>query len=169
MENDKGLPVPTVVLDSQVVFDWLVFRRPSVQPLVDALTRGQVQWLASAALRDEMAHVLGRGVLARYAPDEAALWAAWARWAQLRSPAAPTGTACRLRCRDPDDQKFVDLALTEGAQWLLSRDRAVLALARRARPLGLRIGTPEAWALQQPPAADSAASGHWPLPPLDSH
>jgi predicted nucleic acid-binding protein len=51
----------------------------------------------------------------------------------------------RLRCTDPDDQKFIDAAIVS-AQWLISRDRAVLKLARRAAALGLRIVTPERWA-----------------------
>jgi len=50
-----------------------------------------------------------------------------------------------MRCNDPDDQKFVDLALAYGARWLLSRDRAVLKLAKRCRTLGLQVLTPEQW------------------------
>ena len=49
-------------------------------------------------------------------------------------------------CRDPDDQKFIDLARCIGAGTLLSRDRAVLKLAARARRLGVLILTPTAWA-----------------------
>ena len=41
------------------------------------------------------------------------------------------------RCTDPDDQKFLDLALHAHAKWLVSRDKALLRLARKARPLGL--------------------------------
>ncbi|MFT7776961.1 putative toxin-antitoxin system toxin component, PIN family [Roseateles sp.] len=55
--------------------------------------------------------------------------------------------AGRLVCRDPDDQKFIDLALAARARWLISRDKAVLALAKRARLRGLAILTPERWSL----------------------
>jgi predicted nucleic acid-binding protein len=48
----------------------------------------------------------------------------------------------RLRCRDADDQVFIDLALVHRARWLLTRDKALLALARRARPLGTEILRP---------------------------
>jgi len=54
----------------------------------------------------------------------------------------------RLICRDPDDQMFIDLAVEAKARWLISRDRAVLALAKRARAFGVEILTPEAWTRQ---------------------
>jgi len=59
-----------------------------------------------------------------------------------------SGAALRLRCTDRDDQMFIDLALACGARWLLSRDRAVLKLGKRARLLGLDILTPAVWAEQ---------------------
>jgi len=55
------------------------------------------------------------------------------------------------RCADPDDQKFLELALAAGAQCLLSKDKALLQLARRtAREGWFRILAPSAW---EPPAA----------------
>jgi predicted nucleic acid-binding protein len=51
-----------------------------------------------------------------------------------------------MRCTDPDDQVFIDLALACKARWLLSKDRALLKLARRARALGLSIQPPASWA-----------------------
>ncbi|HEX6706924.1 MAG TPA: PIN domain-containing protein [Albitalea sp.] len=138
-------PVPAVVLDTNVVLDWLVFRHPTSVALTAALADGRLRWLASPAMREELAHVLGRGVGAAWSPDQAALWATWERWACAADPLAAHGAATRLRCTDADDQKFIDLALAHGARWLLSRDRAVLKLARRARPLGLEVLTPEAW------------------------
>ena len=54
---------------------------------------------------------------------------------------APLGSC---RCTDPDDQKFIDLALHCGAQWLLSHDRAVLKVADQARRRGLLILPAEA-------------------------
>lgn len=60
--------------------------------------------------------------------------------------AGPADEARLPRCADPDDQKFLRLAHASGARWLLSRDKAVLALARRAERAGLfRILPPSAW------------------------
>ena len=150
--------LPIIVLDTNVVLDWLVFRNPACAALGDALgyalgnALGNAQplatlrWCASAAMREEFAHVLGRGVAQAWNPNLAALWTQWDR--DCVELAAPTFLAppMRLRCTDADDQIFIDFSLTHGACWLLSRDRAVLKLARRARPFGLTITTPSDWA-----------------------
>jgi predicted nucleic acid-binding protein len=130
-------------LDTNVVLDWLLFEDPSMRALASAVTSGRVRWLATAAMRDELARVLARGLAAARAADTAALLAAWDARVTLQSdsPAQP------LRCTDPDDQKFIDLAIAAGARWLVSRDRAVLALARRASPSGLIILGPAQWRL----------------------
>jgi predicted nucleic acid-binding protein len=96
-------------------------------------------------MRDELAHVLGRGVGRAWRPDTELLWSTWDRWATMVEPRSLTGAATRMRCTDPDDQKFIDLALGHGARWLISRDSAVLKVAKRSRSLGLEVLTPEAW------------------------
>ena len=137
---------PIVVLDTNVVLDWLVFRNPACAALGDALDAATLRWCASAAMREELAHVLGRGAAQAWKPDFAALWTRWQRdCVELPAPTflAP---AMRLRCTDTDDQMFIDFSLAHSASLLLSRDRAVLTLARRARPFGLTITTPSDWA-----------------------
>ena len=141
---DAALPI--IVLDTNVVLDWLVFRNPACAALGDALAARTLRWYASAAMRDELAHVLGRGVAKAWATDPVALWTQWER--DCVEVATPTflAPAMRLRCTDADDQMFIDFSLAHGARWLLSRDRAVLKLARRARPFGLTIATLTDWA-----------------------
>jgi uncharacterized protein len=136
---------PSLVLDTNVVLDWLVFRHAACTRLAEHFEAGRLRWIVSANLRGELEHVLGRGVAQSYSPDSALIWSTWDRLARAVDPIEPLGSATRIRCTDPDDQKFIDLALGHGARWLLSRDRAVLKLARRTRPLGLEILTPEAW------------------------
>ncbi|MBV8035407.1 putative toxin-antitoxin system toxin component, PIN family [Roseateles sp.] len=136
---------PAIVIDTQVVMDWLVFRDARVQALTAALTSGALRWLVAPAMRDEIRHVLGRGVAASYAPDLSFIEAQFDAHALQVAAAEPQPLAGRLVCRDPDDQKFIDLALAARARWLISRDKAVLALSKRARLRGLAIVTPERW------------------------
>jgi len=136
---------PAIVVDTQVVMDWLVFNDPRVQALATALTSGALRWLVAPAMRDELCHVLGRGVAARYAPDLSFIEAQFDAYAEGVEAVEPSP---RLVCRDPDDQKFIDLALGRNARWLVSRDKALLALAKRAKPRGLVILKPELWTLE---------------------
>jgi putative PIN family toxin of toxin-antitoxin system len=141
---------PLLVIDTQVVMDWLIFNDPSTPTLATALEARQVQWIGTPSMLAELRHVLDRGVAASYGPDLALIEATFARLCRTIEETPPP--AVRLVCRDPDDQVFIDLALASSARWLISRDRAVLALAKRARKLGLDILTPLAWNKQQGPS-----------------
>lgn len=147
VESDRfdGAGAPGVVLDTNVVMDWLVFADPASASWTQAIYTKSVRWLASEPMREELAHVLARGVASSRRPDLRAIWEAWASHCEVVSAPSLTGEATRMRCTDPDDQKFVDLALGCSARWLVSRDRAVLKLARRTSGLGLAIVTPEQW------------------------
>lgn len=129
MSSDSSSPC--VVLDTNVVLDWLVFRDAGVAALGQAITDGRLRWIASAAIRAELEHVLTCWRMPRYPVDTDAVLASLERHCQAvgREP-PPAGPG--LRCRDPDDQKFIDLAISLGAAGLITRDRAVLALRRRA-------------------------------------
>ncbi|MCV2368169.1 PIN domain-containing protein [Roseateles oligotrophus] len=139
--------MPAVVIDTQVIMDWLVFKNKSVMPLIESVQAGALSWIGLTAMKAELLHVLGRGIASSYGPDLALIDEAFARWCRVIDHAPLP--AIRLVCRDKDDQMFIDLALSERAQYLISKDRAVLALAKRARRAGLAILTPEAWVKQQ--------------------
>jgi predicted nucleic acid-binding protein len=136
-----------IVLDTNVVLDWLVFRDPSCASLATTLVGGKIRWVVTEAMRDELAHVLARGEVDDWKPDRPAIWATWDAIAHT-VPTLPAASRLSPRCTDPDDQKFIDLGLQVGAHALLSRDRAVLRCARRARLLGLTILTPKHWSEQ---------------------
>lgn len=136
-----------IVLDTNVVLDWLVFRNPECAALAAAIDVGDVRWVATGAMRDELTHVLARGHLDAWKPDLASVWAHWERHCAERPTPSPSGPSGRLRCSDPDDQKFIDLAVACGARWLLSRDRAVVKLARRLREHGVDTLPPDRWTM----------------------
>jgi len=132
---------PAVVLDTNVALDWLVFRDPRVAALVAAIQGRQVRWVACASMRRELAHMLAHRTLSSWTPDRERALASFDALAALHDEPPPT----RLRCRDADDQVFIDLAIASGARWLVTHDRALLKLARRARSLGLAVLAPPAW------------------------
>ena len=128
-----------VVLDTNIVLDLLLFQDPQVQGLQQALGRRELCWLATAPMREELVQVLSYPhlslALARRSHSAAALLAQW----DTRVTPADVAPFCAVRCRDPDDQMFIDLAVMHRAA-LLSKDGLVLRLAKRLLPLGVVVG-----------------------------
>lgn len=131
-----------MVLDTNVLLDWLVFRDPYIASLAQALQDGRLHWVATTSMQDEMERVLTYSWIAARQPDVPAIRAVWRTHARFIEPAAPRAP---LRCKDPDDQKFIDLAVAEGADWLLTKDRELLKLAKRAARLGVSVARPLEW------------------------
>ena len=134
-----------LVIDTNAVLGWLVFRDPWSVALEDALHNDSACWLVCPAILNELDHVLARPLPARWEPARKhALTLNPGLAARHCSDPAPTRKA-GLTCRDAADQKFIDLALAEAADWLITRDRDLLHLRRRAASAGLAIGTPAQW------------------------
>jgi uncharacterized protein len=120
----------TAVLDTQVWLDWLVFDDPSIGPIRAAQAAGRLRIVIDEACEAELVRVLAYDFgKFRLEPAEQVACLARCRRVAVRVPGAP---AVDLPlCRDPDDQKFLELAASAGAQVLISKDHAVLALAPR--------------------------------------
>lgn len=140
--------IERIVLDTNVCLDLFVFHDPRCARLHDALRTGDVIAVTDDACREEWLRTLRYPQLRL---DEATREAATAgfdatvqRWSSLR--VSGSHAAMLPRCRDPDDQKFLELAAMAQARWLLTRDEHLLSLARRTRRAGLfEIVTPTEW------------------------
>ena len=148
---------PSAVLDTNVVLDWLVFRDASTAPLVEAIVGGRLRWLSCPRMRDELRRTLSYSALARWQPDSEHVLTNFRRWSVVCPTPAPL--AANPACTDADDQVFIDLALAEGAQWLLTHDRALLKLARRLLARGVLVVTPASWLAMEAKRAAEAALG----------
>jgi predicted nucleic acid-binding protein len=143
-----GDATPRIVLDTNVCLDLFVFGDPAVSALRDALSRGEIIGMTDAGCRDEWRRVLAYPVLRL---DEDARDAPLQAYDAVMRPHAADRRVERIsttlpRCADPDDQKFLELAAACDARWLLSRDDALLKLARRMRrDSGLEILSPRDW------------------------
>ena len=119
-----------LVIDTNVVLDLLVFGDPGARKLGEGLKAGSLRWLATAAMREELARVLAYPKLAprvafhRGSADS--VLQDFDRHAELVE--APAKAA--LTCGDPDDQKFIDLAVAHRCV-LLSKDDEVLRMKKR--------------------------------------
>lgn len=126
-----------IVLDTNIVLDVFVFNDVAAKPVKNALEAGELDWLATQAMRDELARVLGYPQivprLAFYALSARDVLAAFDRHVRLTDPAPKAS----MTCSDADDQKFIDLAVSHQAL-LLSKDRHVLSMSKRLLAHGVR-------------------------------
>ena len=139
-------PTRTVVLDSQAVFDWLVFHNPVCDGWEAALSGPDWKWIFTSAMKSEFDFVARKGFgPSRPVPFETVA-DAWTRLAHEVPEPAPLGADRRIGCSDPDDQKFIDLAIAAGAHTLVSRDKALLKLGKKAVSRhGLVVVAPADW------------------------
>lgn len=128
---------PLVVLDTNILLDVFIFDDSAAKAIKQALEAGQIDWIATQPMRDELARVLAYAQivprLAFYQLAASDVLAAFDRHARL----LPAASKCRLNCRDADDQKFIDLAVATQAL-LLSKDKHILSMAKRLRALGVQ-------------------------------
>jgi len=134
-----GHPTPARrVLDTNIVLDLWVFDEPKAEALRVSVETGSTHWLATAAMREELARVLAypqivKRLIHRDLPASAVL-AHFDRWAQLQ----PDAPKAEYVCKDPDDQKFIDLAVTHNAA-LHSKDAQVLCMRKRLERCGVTL------------------------------
>jgi predicted nucleic acid-binding protein len=134
-----GHPTPARrVLDTNIVLDLWVFDEPQAEALRVSVETGSTHWLATAAMREELARVLAypqivKRLIHRDLPASAVL-AHFDRWAQLQ----PDAPKAEYVCKDPDDQKFIDLAVTHNAA-LHSKDAQVLCMRKRLERCGVTL------------------------------
>ncbi len=135
-----------VVLDTNVLVSLYVFADSRFAPLRGRIERGGWLALTSDACFEEFRRVLGYPLFALTAEQQALALSAYASTARrIIAPAADANSAGLPRCKDRDDQKFLELARDGRADLLVTADKALLRLARRDRLRGLfRILTPEA-------------------------
>ncbi len=151
VRGSGGLALPPddvdlrVVLDTNVVLSFWHFRHPRMLGLLAWLERRRAALLTRADCLDELTRVLAFSDFGIASERRAEIVADYrARTELLDGPGVASSTL--PRCKDRDDQRFLELAWEGGAHLLLTRDKLLLAMAGvapwRDRTL---IVTPERW------------------------
>ena len=145
-----------LVLDTNVVLDLLHFADAAALPIQHAIEDHRARCYVSANTHAELSRVLTYPEFKLAASAQAAWLARYQSWFSDFQTIQATHRKLP-RCSDPDDQMFLELAASIPADFLISKDKAVLALKHHA--LGFKILTPgEAAALfaANPPRLTSA-------------
>jgi putative PIN family toxin of toxin-antitoxin system len=135
MPFSEMLPT-SVVLDTNVVLDLWHFDDVEARELRILLETRALHVVTSKALDDELHDVMSReqfiasrGVVLKH-------WRALSTTIAVNAPAP-------WMCHDKHDQKLLDLAVSSRAAALITKDKALLTLARRAACASLMIASPK--------------------------
>ena len=127
----------TVVLDTNILLDIFVFDDKRAADLKDAICNKDIQALASQMTLTEFADVISRPLFKLDGTAQEAILKQWHSLAKLEDD-SNLGSA-PWKCQDSDDQIFLDLAYAFRPALLISKDHAVLKLARKAAIDGIAI------------------------------
>lgn len=128
------LRLQVLILDTNIILDLFVFNDPDLATLKPTLLAGleakQLNWIATQDMRIELERVLTYPkITPRMAFYQVTAADVLAKFDQLATLVDPAPKA-KWICKDPDDQRFIDLAVQHKAT-LLSKDQAVLCMAKR--------------------------------------
>jgi putative PIN family toxin of toxin-antitoxin system len=134
-----------IVLDTNVCLDLFVFRDPRWALLLRAMRERRVEAVTREDCRMEWLVVLNYPHLPLTEEDKPAIRAEFDGLITCL-PNAAVNTFGLPVCTDPDDQKFLELALQSQAGVLITKDKALLKLAKKtARKNMFAIVTPQGW------------------------
>jgi putative PIN family toxin of toxin-antitoxin system len=132
--------VPRLVLDTNTLVSALLFRQGRLAWLRTAWQDGTVTPLVCTATVNELLRVL---TYPKFRLNRDAITELLAEFLPYAETIALSASQTRgPRCRDPDDQVFIDLAIVANADGLVTGDRDLLALADQT---SLRIQPPAEW------------------------
>ena len=127
-----------VVLDTNVVLDLYFWKDAQCRRLAEDLREGLAAPVTSAACLEELADVVSRPAFGLSAEEQLTLVRAYAQRCSIVAPQAEAP----VRCRDADDQKFLEAACAAHADILYTKDKLLARAARRLSGMGLIVRTP---------------------------
>jgi putative PIN family toxin of toxin-antitoxin system len=138
----QGVASQPWVIDTNIVLDLWLFEDPATVPLRAALQCGRITHLATSSMREELARVLTYPhILKRMAKSNTQAQDILQRFDEHLLAAEPAAKA-PCTCKDPDDQKFIDLAVAHAVP-LLSKDAAILCMKKRLLQAGVLLNPAE--------------------------
>jgi putative PIN family toxin of toxin-antitoxin system len=143
-----------LVLDTNVVLDWLVFKDARMSELHRAWDERRLELVTHMPALDELRRVLTYPQFKLAGSEQRAVFECYE--SRVRIVSLPDGITMENlgmpagfpRCKDGDDDHFIALAYHHRADAVVSKDRAVLDLAKRVRKFGVTIFSPQQLAVK---------------------
>lgn len=134
-----------VVLDTNVCLDLFVFRDPAIKKFHDAIKASTFHVITREDCHQEWLRVLDYPKLDLNEPEKERSKHEFDECIHLVTPEKRDHHLLPV-CSDKDDQKFMELAFDARAACLITKDKALLKLARKNGRNGFfRIISPDHW------------------------
>lgn len=138
-ELRRPLSVPLCVIDTNVLLDLLYFADSNCGNLKKSLDSRSIQAVGHYDTFYEFADVISREQFQLNDIEKDKLLQSWLNLhAILAEPLEKESF-----CKDPDDDKFFNLAKASGVSWLISKDKKVLKARGKAKRFGCALIKPE--------------------------
>ncbi len=125
---------PIIVIDTNIWIDWFVFSDPSVQILKNQISKESLQIVINSHCLEELQKVIGYSFAKRQLNQKEQITAI-AKCLEITKFITENNKnqllSKTLRCADSSDQKFIELSIVSNADYLITRDLALLALERK--------------------------------------
>lgn len=131
--------LPRFVFDTNIILDFFVFDDPGSKHLLNALHEGRILSFCTPSTLEELRIVLSRSIFSLLPEKQTKILE---KWKQL-SVSLEDIPQEQLKCRDADDNKFLDLAFQVKPATLISKDKLVLKVRSKARKYGIVIHRPD--------------------------
>ena len=129
----------TVIFDTNLLLDFFVFKDLKTSVLWTATKERKFKTVTCEDAVSELEDVLTRPQFKVTSEQVEVIKEEFLSVAEV----LPITIEAKTRCKDPLDQKFIDLTVSCAPALLISKDKLVLRCARHLRPLGCNILPPE--------------------------
>ena len=149
-----------IVIDTNVCLDLFVFHDARWHMLLSALKNGTVEAVTRADCRMEWLAVLEYRHLPLNDESRPVAVASFDALIHCLEPSTltPRADIPLPVCSDRDDQKFLELARDASAHTLITKDKALLKLAKRTARAGLfNVVSPDRWMVEIQAVQNAAA------------
>jgi putative PIN family toxin of toxin-antitoxin system len=122
---------PPLVMDTNVLVSGIFFSKGNEAQILGYAIEGRAVLLASLDTLEELREVLAQPKFQLTQPEALALF----QMVLSRCEIVLNPEKAEARCRDPDDQKFLDCAVAGKADYLVTGDLDLLVMERVGRTL----------------------------------
>lgn len=136
---ERPLSVSVCVLDTNIILDLFLFKDAKVQPLALAIHDGKILPVGHFDTFAELADVISRSQFHLTQKEQDEVLDLWVRSHLLIQDPLEK----KIFCKDPDDDKFFNLACLAKAAYLISKDKKVLKARGKLKPFGCCVIPPE--------------------------